>query len=79
MYTLTAKKRQDLLEIINEEFGAEIDFEKFSVTMLCFFEYVPGFETIPRSIANRFVYQLWRKYHGQSCRKETYEACRQTH
>ena len=66
MYTLTTNQKQNLPDIIiNEELGPAIDFDKFSVTMLCFLENVPALETIPRSTANRFAHQLWRKYHEQ--------------
>ena len=68
METLSAEERQNLLEIINEEFGPDLTFDDFSDAVLGLFEDIPGFETIPPSKANRYVNQLWSQYHGQEPR-----------
>lgn len=65
MHTLTAEQQNTLLEIINEEFGSQLEFDDFADALLGLFEDVPGFETISQSRASRYVNQLWRKYHGQ--------------
>ena len=66
MHTLTAEQQQELVSIINDEFGSQLEFDDFADAMLGLFEDIPGFETISQSRANRYVHQLWRKYRVQS-------------
>lgn len=68
MQTLSAEQKQSLVEIINEDFGTDLAFDGFADAVLGLFEDIPGFETIPPAKANRYVNQLWRKYHGQESR-----------
>jgi hypothetical protein len=66
MHTLTAEQQNTLLEIINEEFGSTLESDEFADALLGLFEDIPGFETISQSRANRYINQLWRKYHVQN-------------
>ncbi len=66
MHTLTAEQQNTLLEIINEEFGSQLDPDEFADALLGLFEDIPGFEAISQGRAERFVNQLWRKYHVQN-------------
>ena len=46
MQTLTAEEKQNLVEIVIEDFGLELTFDDFSDAVLGLFEDIPGFETI---------------------------------
>jgi len=65
MHTLTTEQQKTLLEIINEQFGSQLEFDDFADALLGLFEDIPGFETIPPSKATRFVNHLWSKYRVQ--------------
>jgi hypothetical protein len=68
MYTLSVEQQQTLVDIINEEVGANLGFDQFAEAFLNLFEDIPGFETIPPIKANTIVNQLWSIYHGQEPR-----------
>ena len=55
MHTLTAEQQQELVSIINAEFGSRLEFDGFADAMLGVFEDIPGFETISQARANRLV------------------------
>jgi UDP-glucose 6-dehydrogenase len=63
MKSLTTEQKQQLVEIINEEFGNELDLAEFTDALLGLLEDVPGFETMRQSSINKLTQQLWRKYH----------------
>lgn len=64
MYTLTTDQKQQLVEILVEEFGAEMDFDDFTDALLGLLEDIAGFETAPQSVIDKLTQQIWRKYHG---------------
>lgn len=63
MNTLTTEQKQQLVEIIIEEFGTEMNNTEFTDALLGLLEDVPGFETTKQSTINKLVSQLWSKYH----------------
>jgi hypothetical protein len=63
MKSLTTEQKQELVEIIIEEFGTGMTLEEFTDALLGLLEDVPGFETTKESTINKLTQQLWRKYH----------------
>ena len=63
MKSLTTEQKQDLVEIIKDEYGNVLDFDDFTNALLGLLEDVPGFETAKESTINNVTQQLWRKYH----------------
>lgn len=63
MNTLTTEQKQQLVEIINEEFGEGLSEAEFTDALLSLLEDVPGFETAKQSTINKLANQLWSKYH----------------
>lgn len=63
MKSLTTEQRQQLVEIIKEEFKSDLSFDDFTDVLLGLLEDVPGFETAKQSIINKFTQQLWSQYH----------------
>jgi hypothetical protein len=63
MKSLTTEQKQQLVEIIIEEFGNELDLAGFTDALLGLLEDVPGFETAQQSNIDKLTQQLWRKYH----------------
>lgn len=68
MQTLSAEEKLRLVDIVIEEFGADLTFDDFSDAVLGLFEDIPGFETIAPAKALQYVNQLWSQYHGQESR-----------
>ena len=64
MYTLTADQKQQLAEILVEEFGEGMEFEDFTEALLGLLDDIAGFETAPQPVINKLTQQIWRKYHG---------------
>lgn len=64
MYTLTAEQKQQLVEILIEEFGEGLEFDDFTDALLGLLDNIAGFETAPQSVIDELTQQLWRKYHG---------------
>ena len=64
MYTLTAEQKQQLVEILIEEFGDELEFDDFTDALLGLLDDIAGFETAPQSVIDKLTQQIWRKYHG---------------
>lgn len=71
MPTLTKQQQTELVSIINEDFGSDLEFDDFAEAILGLFENIPGFETISQTKSTRIVKQLWRKYHGheETCKE----------
>jgi hypothetical protein len=65
MQKLSAAQKQNLVEIINEDFGTGLIFDEFAEVVLDIFEDISGFETIPPAKVKLLINQLWRKYHVQ--------------
>lgn len=63
MYTLTADQKQQLAEILVEEFGEGMEFEDFTDALLGLLDDIAGFETAPQSVIDKLIEQIWRKYH----------------
>jgi hypothetical protein len=63
MKSLTTEQKQELVEIIKDEYGNALDFDDFTNALLGLLEDVPGFETAKESTINKLTQQLWRKYH----------------
>ncbi|GGP17768.1 hypothetical protein [Silvimonas iriomotensis] len=66
MHTLTFEQIAMLLDIITSIQGYELGYLDFSNQALFFFEDIPGFETIPLSVANDIVGKLWSNYCEQN-------------
>lgn len=65
MQTLSAEQKQNLVEIVTDEFGTGLMLDEFAEVVLGLFEDISGFETIPPSKVNLLINQIWRKYHVQ--------------
>ena len=63
MKSLTTEQKQQLVEIINEEFGTGITLAEFTDALLGLLENMAGFETAKQSTINKLTQQLWSKYH----------------
>lgn len=63
MKSLTTKQKQELVEIINDEYGNALDFDDFTNALLGLLEDVPGFETAKESTIDKLSQQLWSQYH----------------
>lgn len=63
MYTLTADQKQQLVEILDEDFGEGMEFEDFTDALLGLLDDIAGFETAPQTVIDKLIEQIWRKYH----------------
>lgn len=63
MKSLTTEQKQQLVEIINEEFGSGMTLAEFTDALLGLLEDMPGYETAKQSTINKLVNQLWSNYH----------------
>jgi len=63
MKSLTTEQKQQLVEIISEEFGSGMTLAEFTDALLGLLEDMPGYETAKQSTINKLVNQLWSKYH----------------
>lgn len=63
MKTLTTEQQQNLVEIINDELGVEMDLTEFTEALLGLLEDIAGFETAPQKTINTLTQQLWSQYH----------------
>ena len=63
MQSLTAEQKQELVQIINEEFGVGMTLEDFTEALLSLLEDVAGFETASQRTLNQLTQQLWSQYH----------------
>jgi hypothetical protein len=63
MKSLTTEQKQEIVEIIIEEFGTGMTLEEFTNALLGLLEDVPGFETTKQSTINKLTQLLWSQYH----------------
>ena len=63
MKSLSTEQKQQLVEIINEEFGIGMTLAEFTDALLGLLEDMPGYETAKQSTINKLVKQLWSNYH----------------
>ena len=63
MKQLTTDQKQDLVEIIKDEYGNALDFDDFTNALLGLLEDVPGFETAKESTISNLTQTLWSQYH----------------
>jgi len=63
MKSLTTEQKQNLVEIVIEEFGTGMSMDDFTNALLGLLEDVPGFETAKEITINKLNQQLWSKYH----------------
>ncbi|WP_434516812.1 hypothetical protein AB6Q56_09550 [Dechloromonas sp. ARDL1] len=63
MHSLTTEQKQQLVEIINEEFGTGMEFDDFTDALLGLLEDVSGFEAAPQNAIRKLTQQLWSQYH----------------
>ncbi len=63
MQSLTTEQKQELVQIINEEFGVGMTLEDFTEALLSLLEDVAGFETASQRTLNQLTQQLWEQYH----------------
>jgi hypothetical protein len=63
MKSLTTGQKQELVEIIAEEFGTGMNLDDFTDALLGLLEDVPGFETAKESTINNLTQTLWSQYH----------------
>lgn len=63
MKSLTSEQKQQLVEIINDEFGSGMSLEEFTDVLLGLLEDISGFETAQQSTINKLTQQLWSQYH----------------
>ncbi len=63
MKSLTTEQQHQLVEIINEEFGTEMNNAEFTDALLGLLEDMPGFETTKQNTIYKLTNQLWSKYH----------------
>jgi len=61
---LSIDQQKTLVEIINDQSGHNLTFDKFTDQVLMLFEEISGFEVMTDSESQILINQLWRKYHG---------------
>ena len=61
---LSIDQQKTLAEIISDQSGPYLSFDKFTDQVLMLFEDISGFETIPDSESQILINQLWSYYHG---------------
>ncbi len=62
MKSLTTAQKLQLVNIITEEFGNELDVEEFTDALLGMLEDVAGFETAEETVIVKLTNQLWSQY-----------------
>ncbi len=63
MQSLSNEQKQELVQIINEEFGVGMTLEDFTEALLSLLEDVAGFETASQRTLKQLTQQLWSQYH----------------
>jgi len=61
---LSTDQQKTLVEIISDQSGPDLSFDKFTDQALILFEDIAGFEVITDSTSTILINQLWSKYHG---------------
>jgi oligoendopeptidase F len=59
---LNRRQQSDLIELINEEFGADLTKEEFIDVAFRLFEDIAGFETASEDETFNLIELLWRQY-----------------
>lgn len=62
MYQLENDQLNTLVDIIREKSGDTLSHADFNDRMLQLFESIPGFETLPRRLSQRYLKTLWQSY-----------------
>lgn len=62
LHALTDKQVSVLVSIALEEFGRGLARTQFNDVILGLFEYIAGFETLPRKRSQQYLKLLWLKY-----------------
>lgn len=63
MKSLTTEQKQQLVDIIIEDFGTEMTQDEFTDVLLGLLEDIPGFENATQRTINQLTNQLWSQYH----------------
>jgi len=63
MKQLTTDQKQELVEIIKDEYGNTLDFDDFTNALLGLLEDVSGFDTAKERTINNLTQTLWSQYH----------------
>lgn len=66
MKSLTTGQKLQLVEIIIEEFGNELDIEEFTDALLGLLEDVAGFETAKQASIVKLTQLLWSNYNERN-------------
>ena len=61
---LSIDQQKTLVEIISDQFGPDLSFNKFTDQVLMLLEDISGFEVITDSESQILINQLWSYYHG---------------
>ena len=62
MYRLSNDELARLIQIIREDLGDKLSRPAFAEAVLKLFDDIPGFETLPRKAAQRYLSILWQSY-----------------
>jgi hypothetical protein len=62
MYRLENDQLNTLVEIMREQAGDTLSRADFTDAMLLLFENIPGFETLARTLSQRYLRILWQSY-----------------
>ena len=63
---LSIDQQKTLIEIISDQSGPHLTFDKFTDQALLLFEDISGFEVIIDSESQTLINQLWSTYHDPS-------------
>ena len=63
MKSLTTAQKLQLVNVITEEFGTELEVDEFTDALLGLLEDVAGFETAKETSIIKLTNQLWSLYH----------------
>jgi hypothetical protein len=66
MKSLTTAQKLQLVNIITEEFGNELEVEEFTEKLLGLLEDVAGFETAKEAAIIKLTNQLWSEYNERN-------------
>lgn len=62
MYRLENDQLNTLVQIIREQSGDTLSRADFNDAILQLFEDIPGFETLPQRLSQRYIKILWQSY-----------------
>lgn len=66
MNTLSRNQRIEIVNMISESFGSDLDFDEFAEVVLGMLEDISGFETASKKTLSKLTESLWRKYHEEN-------------